>query len=272
MKWEQRRLLEMAGLLRRRTPDHLLTEGEDEGGGDDAGGDDLFGDDSGGDDAGGDDLFGDDSGGEEGGEEGAEGGGDETNRIPPKELSATDIEKYGSPRFAEVEDSLVQMFNASFTSASAAAQEMEVYPGSPISDPEEEAGETPAKEEPEDEEANESFYRYGNRRDKWLINEANRLLLEAEDEGAASDEFDMENFARQVANYMENIHNTMAIEGGIFNAARQMILNNFGEDTEKEFVEMLASVDKKWDFTGVKSETEFTAPIAVGGNAAAAGA
>ena len=38
MKWEQRRLLEMAGLLRRRTPDHLLTEGEDEGG-DDAGGD-----------------------------------------------------------------------------------------------------------------------------------------------------------------------------------------------------------------------------------------
>ena len=126
MKWEQRRLLEMAGLLRRRTPDHLLTEGEDEGGGDDAGGDDIFGDDSGG-DAGGDDLFGDDSGGEEGGEEGAEGEGDETNRIPPKELSATDIEKYGSPRFAEVEDSLVQMFNASFTSASAAAQEMEVY-------------------------------------------------------------------------------------------------------------------------------------------------
>ena len=268
MKWEQRRLLEMAGLLRRRTPDHLLTEGEDEGG-DDAGGDDLFGDDSG--DDSGDDLFGDDGGGEEG-EEGAEGGGDESNRIPPKELSATDIEKYGSPRFAEVEDSLVQMFNASFTSASAAAQEMEVYPGSPITDPEEEATETPAKEDPEGEEANESFYRYGNRRDKWLINEATRLLMEAEGEGAASDEFDMEGFARQVANYMENIHNTMAVEGGIFNAARQMILNNFGEETEKEFIEMLASVDNKWDFTGVKSETEFTAPIAVGGSAAAAGA
>ena len=61
MDWQHRRLLELAGLKRRRTPDHLLTEGEDEGGGDD-----LFGDDSGGDDAGGDDLFGgdDDAGGD----------------------------------------------------------------------------------------------------------------------------------------------------------------------------------------------------------------
>ena len=34
MKQEQRRLLEMAGILRRNTPDRLLTEGEDEGGDD----------------------------------------------------------------------------------------------------------------------------------------------------------------------------------------------------------------------------------------------
>ena len=47
-------------------------------------------------------------------------------------------------------------------------------------------------EEEGDEEANESFYRYGNRRDKWLINEAKRLLMEAEDEGSAADIFDME--------------------------------------------------------------------------------
>ena len=46
MDWEQRRILEMAGLLRRLTRDHLLTEGEDEVGGDDAVGDDLFGDDA----------------------------------------------------------------------------------------------------------------------------------------------------------------------------------------------------------------------------------
>jgi len=265
MEWNQRRLLEMAGLLRRRTPDNLLTEGEDEGG--DDGGDDLFGDDEGdeGDEGGDDDPFEDDAGGDSDGGE-----SEESNRIPPKDLSARDIEKYGSPRFAEVEDSLVQMFNASFTSAAAAAQEMEVYPGSPITDPEEENTDTPAKEDPEDDSANESFYRYGNSRDTWLIKEATRLLTEAEAEGSASDEFDMENFARQVANYMENIHNTMAIESGIFNASRQMILNNFGEETEKEFIDMLASVDKKWDFTGVKSEVEFQAPTAVGGTEAGA--
>ena len=274
MDWKTTRLLELAGLKRRRTPDHLLTEGEDEGG------DDMF--DDAGDDAGGDDLFGDDTEGDEGGEEGGgEGEADENNRIPPKELSARDIEKYGSPRFNEIQDDLVAMFNASMESGGTAAQEMEISPGTPITDPEEVDEETPAKEEPEDdagdegeddEEANESFYRYGNRRDKWLINEATRLLFEAEEEGAAADEFDMENFAREVANYMENIHNTQKIEGGIFNSARQMILNNFGEDTEKEFIEMLASIDKKWDFTGIKAEVEFTAPIAVGGSGEAAGA
>ena len=37
MNWDQRRMLELAGLKRRRTPDSLLREGDE-------GSDDLFGD------------------------------------------------------------------------------------------------------------------------------------------------------------------------------------------------------------------------------------
>ena len=74
MNWEQRRMLERAGLLRRRTPDRLLREGDE-------GGDDIFGDDSGGDDAGGDDIFGDDAGGDDAGGEGGEEGGEELSLI-----------------------------------------------------------------------------------------------------------------------------------------------------------------------------------------------
>ena len=283
MDWETKRLLELAGLKRRRTPDHLLQEGDDEGGGDD-----LFGDDTG-DDAGGDDFGGDDdpfaSGDDEGGDDSGDEGGEESdigNRIPPQDLSARDVERFGSPRFKEIESKLQGFFNQSMTSASVAAQELEVYPGVAIV-PEDE-DETPAmdadekekkKEEAEDgeEEKNESFYRYGNKRDKWLIAEANRLLLESEeDEGASSDEFDSEHFANLIADYMENIHNTMDIEGGIFNMARQMLLNNFGPAAEEDFCQNLAAIDPKWDFKGSYSEIEPTAPIAVGGSPAAAGA
>ena len=188
------------------------------------------------------------------------------------------------------------MFNDAWASASAAAQGIEAYPGNAIDDepptpakddtpPEEEeeigdeAEEEDTKEEEkddkdtdEDEDKNESFYRYGNRRDKWLINEAARLLNEAESEGAAADEFDMERFCTDLANYLDNIHNTEDIEGAIFNSARQMVLNNFGKQTEGEFVDMLAAVtDNKWDFLGTHDSVE-QVPLAVGASAEAAGA
>ena len=265
MNWEQRRMLERAGLLRRRTPDDLLFEGDE-------GGDDIFGDDDGGgDDAGGDDIFGDDGGDDAGGDAG---GGDEggEERIPPEELSADDIEKFGSPRFLDIETNIKNMFNDAMTSAGAASQNNEFYPGEAIP---EEAEDTPAKDDApeeeegdEDEEANESFYRYGNRRDKWLINEANRLLMEAEEEGSAADVFDMERFCTELANYMDNIHNTEDIESGIFNGARQMILNNFGPDTEKEFIDMLGSVaSKQYKFlqTGFEDQQEEHIAVGAGG-------
>lgn len=296
MSWNHRRMLELAGLKRRRTPDSLITEG------DEGGTDDLFGD-SGDDDAGGDDdLFGSDDGasdsaGDESEDAGAAEEGPGSNREPPEELEARDIEKFGSPRFLDLENKLQKMFNDAWASASAAAQGIEAYPGNAIdeepptpakddSPPEEkEVGDEAEEEEEtkeekekddkdtdEDEDKNESFYRYGNRRDKWLLNEATRLLNEAESEGAAADEFDMERFCNELANYLDNIHNTEDIEGSIFNSARQMVLNNFGKQTEGEFIDMLAAVtDNKWDFLGTHDSIE-QVPLAVGASAAAAGA
>ena len=198
MDWELKRMLEHAGILRRGTPTRLLLEEEDEGG-DDGGDDDIFG---GGDD-GGDDPFGDEDADAEG-----DGGGEDTKREPPEELSAQDIGNYGSPRFLDMEMNLKNMYNNSVTSASAAAQHLEVYPGQAL----EKVEDTPAKdEEPEEDEGddkNESFYRYGNRRDKWLIKEAGRLLMEAEEEGSAADEFDMERFATELANYLDVVTQT----------------------------------------------------------------
>ena len=253
MDWETRRLLELAGIKRRRTPDHLLREGDDEEG------DDPFAD-----DGGGDDPFG---GGED--DAGGGGGGEEDNREPPEELDAKDIEKFGSPRFLDLEMKLKNMFNDAFTSAAAAAQHLETYPGEALEDEP-----TPAKEsEPEDEEANESFYRYGNKRDKWLIKEVGRLLNEAEAEGSAADEFDMERFCTELANYLDTVSDTEDIESGIFNAARQMVLNNFGTETEQEFIDMLGAVtDGQWDFLPTSmSDPEPETPIALGAGAAAGG-
>jgi len=268
MDWETRRLLEMAGLLRRRTPDHLLNEGDEDEGGDDAG-DDPFADDSG-DDEGGDDPFGDDEADEGGdaGEEAEDAPG--ANRIPPEELSARDVQRFGSPTFSEVEQKLQGFFNQSITSAAVGAQELETYPGLAIV-PEDE-DQTPAMDDEEKEDGEEKNESLLSRRDKKLILEAMRLLNESENEGAASDEFDMENFARMVADYMENIHNTMDIEGGIFNGARQIVLNNFGQETEEEFCRMLAAIDAKWDFKGSYVDVEPQAPAAVGASGDAAGA
>jgi molecular chaperone GrpE (heat shock protein) len=288
MKWEQRRLLEMAGILRRSD---LLTEGDDDGGGDD-----LFGDDSGGDDSGGDDLFGggdDDSGGDDAGGDDAGGEAEEdaagSNREPPEALKPEDIKKFGSPRFLDVQTKITSMFNDAMKSASVGAQELEAYPGNAIEptpakneEPEEDEELEEDEEEVEDEDAedegdeeeekNESFYRYGNRRDKWLINEARRLLREAEEEGAAADEFDMEGFCTELANYMDNIHNTQDVEAGIFNTARQMILNNFGQQTEQEFIDMLASVSgDKWSFLQTGFEGDPDRPVAVGASAGGGG-
>ena len=282
MKWEQRRLLEMAGLLRRGTPDRLLFEGEEDSGGDDPfASDDSEGDDpfSGDDD---DPFASDDGGGDD-----AEAGGEESSgpkRIPPDELETSDIEQFGSPRFLDIEQNLKGFFNNSMKSAGAAAQGLEVYPGQAIPDeptpakddepdePEEPAADESDAEGEDEEEKNESFYRYGNRRDKWLINEAMRLLNEAE---STADIFDMENFAVEIANYLDNIHKTTDVEAGIFNAARQMLKNNFPEadfpEMEQKFIDMLSAVsDGKWSFKQDGFEGDPEPPVAVGASSAGA--
>ena len=80
MDWKSRRLLELAGIKRRRTPDHLLREG-DEGEEDpfaDEGEDDPFGDEGAEDDAG-------DGGGDvwlSSGDDSGDGGGDDNGDSP----------------------------------------------------------------------------------------------------------------------------------------------------------------------------------------------
>jgi len=254
MDWETRRLLELAGIKRRRTPDHLLLEEEgddDEESPFDNPEESPFGD------------------SEEGAPDGDGDGPAEAERVPPEELSSDDIEKYGSPRFLDLEMTLKQMYNDSKTSGAAAAQHLEVYPGEALAD----AEDTPAKEpEEDDEEKNESFKRFGPNRNKWLLKEANRLLLEAEEEGSSADEFDMERFATELANYLDVVHQTEDIESGIFNAARQMILNNHGEETEKEFVDMLAAVsNNKWSFVADGFPDQPEIPVAIGTGAGGGG-
>ena len=273
MKLEQRRLLEMAGILRRRTPDRLLLEGDDEGGDDLFGDDDEGGDEGGDDDSGGDDLFGD--GDDEDGEEADESEGEEegSNRTPPESLSADDIKRFGSPRFLGVEQKITDLFNSSITSASVGAQELESYPGNAIKPTPAKDDSPPETEDEAEEEKNESIYRRGPKRDVWLISEASRLLNEAESEGSATDEFDMERFCTELANYMDSIHNTEDIEAGIFNSARQMVLNNFGTQTETEFVDMIGTVtDGKWSFLDKGFDSAPAAPIAVGAGKDAGGA
>ena len=52
-----------------------------------------------------------------------------------------------------------------------------------------------------------------------------------------------------------------------------MILNNFGTDTEREFIDMLSAVtDGQYSFLQTGFEGEADTPVAVGGNAGAAGA
>lgn len=245
MSWKKnRRLMEMAGIIHRTD---LILEGEE----DESSGDPF------GDDEGEDDVFGDD---DDGGE--SNGGNSEVDRIPPEELSPQDIKNFGSPRFKEVESKLTAMFNNAMTSAAAASQNIEVYPGKAIPEEDKEPDATPAK----DDEANESFYRYGNTREKWLIKEANRLLMEAEEEGAAADTFDMEDFANNIANYMDTVTKTQDVEAGVYNSARQMILNNFGDQTAQEFTDMLSAVTKgKYEFLPVSiPDLEQDVPVAAG--------
>ena len=227
MDWKTRRLLEHAGILRRGTPDHLLFEGDDE---------DPFG--------------GDDE------EEEDEGGGDDApaaEKEPPEEIPAADFEEYGSPRFLELTNKIQGFFNSAKASGAVGAQTREDYPGvvEPLGDAEESGEEpTPAKDEEadeDDEEANESVFL--SRRDKNLITEALRLLNEAGEEGAGADIFDMEMFATEFANYMESVDFVVDIQKGLYNFARQMILNNFDKPTEQKFNEMLAmKVQKEYDF------------------------
>ena len=83
----------------------------------------------------------------------------------------------------------------------------------------------------------------------------------------------MERFCTELANYLDTVHDTEDIEAGIFNAARQKILNNHGPETEKEFIAMLDSVsDGKWSFIEDGFVDEPDVPVAAGASGGGGGA
>ena len=214
----------MAGLLRRGTPDHLLLEGDDDGGGDDLFGDDEGGSDEGSDDSGDDDIFGDDEGGDSGDEE------KEEEEEPVEELPAADIKKFGSPIFQELENSLEDIFQNALKAGPVRAQEIQSYPGGSDADDEDEVEEGLAKE----------GY---NRREIRLVLEARRLLNEAENKYSA-DKFDMSMYAQHVADLITHRETKLDLPGAIYNASRQMIINHFGREGQIQFDEYFeASLD-----------------------------
>jgi phage terminase small subunit len=242
MDWELRRLLEHAGILRRGTPNSMLFEGDDE---------DPFGGDDEEEDEGGDDAEGD--------------AGPADEKEAPEELEAKDIERFGSPRFLDLQTRVKKMFNDAKTSGAVGAQHREDYPGTaePI-EPEESDEPTPAKDdEVKTEESNESAFL--SRRDKRLINEAMRLLNEAETDGVGADIFDMEMFCEEFSNYMESVDFVSDIQKGLYNFARQMMLNNFDKSTEDRFIQVLATkVQSEYDWLPMSRQEEMQIPVAAG--------
>lgn len=253
---QERRLLEMAGILRPNTPDWmLLTEGDDDGGGDDSGGDDLFGDDSGdGGDEGGDDLFGDDEGGSDDGDEAEEVEPEE----PAEELSPQDIKKYGTPIFQELDKALGDAFEAARTAGPVRSQELYGYPGR--EDEEDEVEEdlangaddgdeedveaaledTSGSEETDEEEVKQEFRRYRlTHREMRVLVESKRLLREANEEDEMSaEQFDMAMYTQTISDLIQHRETKFDLPGAIYNGARQMVLNYMGQEGQIKFDEM----------------------------------
>ena len=229
MRSKERRLLELAGILHRSD---LLKEGED----------DLFGDMGGDDEGGGDEEEGDEEGKDEEGDEGGgdeggdaeEGEGDdeeeEEKTDPVETLTPADIAKYGA---GEIDDELNGILEDIYVKSLERAKVRSVtaygYPGHVDSlDPEK---------------IEESLRNYSLR---------GSLIVE-ENEAPPAEEFDLHFYAKEVARYIKNYQTLLDMEGMIFNKARQMLLNQFGSETESEFVELLEKVHDL-DFDTVSAE------------------
>jgi len=214
MKNKKRRLLELAGIVQQSK---LLLEAED-------------------------DLFGDDEEEEEGDEEEAaddeEATGDEEEEEkldedeedpeeeeeeeedPAEELTPTDIAKYGA---GEIDDELNNILEDIYVNALERAKVRSVtsigYPGH-------------IQSLSPDEAVKEGFKKYS------LLDR----LFEEKADNPPAEEFDIHFYAKEVARYIKNYETLLDMEGMIFNKARQMLLNQFGKETEDEFVELLDKV------------------------------
>jgi len=209
MRSKTRRLLELAGILHRTD---LLLEEEEEGGIFDAPADEEGGgEEEGEEEEGGDEDPADEEG--EGEEE-----EEEEKEDPVEQLSPSDIAKYGE---GEIDDELNSVLEKIYLGAIERAKVRSVtslgYPGHVQSlDP------STIKKE---------FKKYD------LLN----ILLE-EREDPPAEEFDLHFYAKEIARYIKNYDTLLDMEGMIYNKSRQMLLNQFGKETEDEFVELLERV------------------------------
>ena len=207
MRSKRRRLLELAGVIHRTD---LLLEEEEGGLFDDPTGEDKEeeGDDE--KDADEDEEAKDDE--EEDEEE------EEETPDPVEKLSPSDIAKYGE---GEIDDELNNVLEDIYLGAIERAKVRSVtslgYPGHV-----KKLAPSAVKEES---------------RKYSLLN----ILLE-EREDPPAEEFDLNFYAKEIARYIKNYDTLLDMEGMIYNKARQMLLNQFGKETEDEFVELLERV------------------------------
>ena len=226
------RIMELAGLSHRSK---LLLEAEDE---------DIFGDEE---EGGDEEDEGEDEGEDEDEDEDEE--DDEKEEEPEEEpeeekISDKDIAKYGPGLIdSEIDSILKTIYDTSVQTASVKSATSLTYPGT-------------------NEKVEESIEKYSM---KYFL-----LKEEVEEEPVASSEFSLDYFTSEVARYINNYESLLDMEGMLFNKARQFLLNQFGTETEADFVQKLA-LTHSLDFENKFIEDD-NIPVAVGGSSEAAGA
>ena len=197
---------------------------------------DIFGDEE---EGGDEEDEGEDEGeGEEEGDEKDDEKEEEPEEEPEEEkISDKDIAKYGPGLIdSEIDSILKTIYDTSVQTASVKSATSLTYPGT-------------------NEKVEESIEKYSMK----------YFLLKEEVE-----EFSLDYFTSEVARYINNYESLLDMEGMLFNKARQFLLNQFGTETEADFVQKLA-LTHSLDFENKFIEDD-NIPVAVGGSSEAAGA
>jgi len=231
-----RRVLELAGILRRS--DILKEEEEEESS--------LFGDDDSGDkdDEADTEKADDASDTEEADDEADTEKADEKEKDEPApKLSTKEIAKYGPSEIeVAIDQKMKNIFDSSIMSANVKGQTSISYPGK------------------DEEMALENLHK----------NSLKSLLIEENEEAISAEAFDLQKYTAEVARLIQHYDTLLDMEGMIFSKAKQLLLNTTDQATADGFEEMLALVHNI-DLSGKYEESNPAAPAAVGASSDAAG-